>query len=106
VTSWLIDRSALVRLAVSPDAAEWAARIERGKVRVHLADLTVPHLDEDYDVIAESPASPRLPQRSLTRRALAASWVSTSRAICCAHSLGHGSCCRAPVCCAHSLGHG
>jgi predicted nucleic acid-binding protein len=34
VTSWLIDKSALVRLAASPDAAEWAARIERGRVRI------------------------------------------------------------------------
>lgn len=33
VTSWLIDKSALVRLSASPDAAEWAARIERGLVR-------------------------------------------------------------------------
>ena len=31
---WLIDKSALVRLAVSPDAPEWAARIERGLVRI------------------------------------------------------------------------
>ena len=34
MTTWLIDTSALVRLAASPDAAEWAARIERGLVRV------------------------------------------------------------------------
>ncbi|MGH9225265.1 MAG: PIN domain nuclease [Acidimicrobiales bacterium] len=34
VTEWLIDRSALVRLAESRDAAEWAARIERGLVRI------------------------------------------------------------------------
>jgi predicted nucleic acid-binding protein len=32
--SWLIDKSALVRLAASPDAPEWAARLERGLVRV------------------------------------------------------------------------
>ncbi len=31
---WLIDKSALVRLADSPNAAEWAARIERGLVRI------------------------------------------------------------------------
>ncbi|MDL9947200.1 PIN domain nuclease [Gordonia sp. ABSL11-1] len=30
--SWLIDKSALVRLAGSPDAPEWARRIERGLV--------------------------------------------------------------------------
>jgi predicted nucleic acid-binding protein len=34
VTDWLIDKSALVRLGNSPDAAEWAGRIERGLVRV------------------------------------------------------------------------
>lgn len=33
MTDWLIDKSALVRLAASPDAAQWAARIERGLVR-------------------------------------------------------------------------
>jgi predicted nucleic acid-binding protein len=34
VTTWLIDKSALVRLAASPDAADWAGRIERGLVRI------------------------------------------------------------------------
>ncbi len=34
LTAWLADKSALVRLAASPDAAEWAARIERGLVRM------------------------------------------------------------------------
>jgi len=34
VTSWLIDKSALVRLAESADAAEWANRISRGLVRI------------------------------------------------------------------------
>ena len=34
MTTWLIDKSALVRLAVSPDSAEWASRIERGLVRI------------------------------------------------------------------------
>ena len=34
MTAWLIDRSALVRLARSSDAAEWASRIQRGLVRV------------------------------------------------------------------------
>lgn len=33
VTEWLIDKSALVRLADSPDAEEWADRIHRGLVR-------------------------------------------------------------------------
>jgi predicted nucleic acid-binding protein len=34
VTTWLIDKSALARLGVSPDADQWASRIERGLVRV------------------------------------------------------------------------
>ena len=34
MTSWLIDKSALVRLAESADAAEWANRISRGLVRI------------------------------------------------------------------------
>jgi hypothetical protein len=34
VTNWLIDKSALVRLGTSPDAAERADRIERGLVRI------------------------------------------------------------------------
>lgn len=42
--SWLIDKSALVRLAASPDAAEWARRIERGLVRI----TTVTRLEVGY----------------------------------------------------------
>lgn len=34
MTTWLIDKSALVRLAVSSDAAEWASKIQRGLVRI------------------------------------------------------------------------
>lgn len=34
MTQWLIDKSALVRLAESPDAALWAQQIERGLVRI------------------------------------------------------------------------
>ncbi len=34
MTTWLIDKSALVRLAASPDAATWATRIQRGLVRI------------------------------------------------------------------------
>ena len=32
--TWLIDKSALVRLAGSPDARDWAGRIERGLIRI------------------------------------------------------------------------
>lgn len=34
VMAWLADKSALARLGVSPDAPQWASRIERGLVRV------------------------------------------------------------------------
>jgi predicted nucleic acid-binding protein len=39
VTTWLIDKSALVRLAVGPDAQVWADRIGRGMV--HITTLTL-----------------------------------------------------------------
>jgi len=39
MTGWLIDKSALVRLATSPDADEWADRIQRGLVRVSTVTL-------------------------------------------------------------------
>lgn len=32
--AWLADKSALARLGVSPDAPQWASRIERGLVRI------------------------------------------------------------------------
>jgi predicted nucleic acid-binding protein len=44
VTSWLIDKSALARLGASPDAAQWADRIERGLVRI----ATVTRLELGY----------------------------------------------------------
>jgi predicted nucleic acid-binding protein len=44
VTTWLIDKSALVRLAASPDAGQWAGRIERGQVRI----TTVTRLEVGY----------------------------------------------------------
>ena len=42
--SWLIDKSALVRLATSLDADEWAQRIQRGLVRI----TTVTRLEVGY----------------------------------------------------------
>ena len=37
--SWLIDKSALVRLGTSPDAGTWANRIERGLVGITTVTL-------------------------------------------------------------------
>lgn len=42
--SWLIDKSALVRLTGSPQASEWANRINRGRVRI----TTVTRLEVGY----------------------------------------------------------
>lgn len=39
MTDWLVDKSALVRLGASPDAAVWADRIERGLVRITTVTL-------------------------------------------------------------------
>ena len=50
VAAWLIDKSALVRLARSPDAQSWAARIERGLVRI----ATVTRLEVGYSARAGS----------------------------------------------------
>ena len=44
MTDWLVDKSALVRLAGSADAAQWAARIERGLIRI----ATVTRLEVGY----------------------------------------------------------
>jgi predicted nucleic acid-binding protein len=44
VTGWLIDKSALVRLAASPDAEDWADRVSRGLVRIS----TVTRLEVGY----------------------------------------------------------
>ncbi len=44
MTTWLIDKSALIRLVDSPDAADWASRIERGLVRI----TTVTRLEIGY----------------------------------------------------------
>lgn len=44
MTTWLIDKSALARLSDSPDSAEWAARIQRGLVRI----TTVTRLEIGY----------------------------------------------------------
>jgi predicted nucleic acid-binding protein len=70
VTSWLIDKSALVRLAHSRDAPEWAGRTERGLVRVS----TVTRLEvgfsarsvDDLRAGHERPPLARMPVEYLT----------------------------------------
>lgn len=52
MTEWLVDKSALVRLAASPDAAQWADRTERGLVRI----TTVTRLEIGYSARSEADA--------------------------------------------------
>lgn len=44
MTTWLVDKSALVRLGGSPGAAQWSARLQRGLVRI----ATVTRLEVGY----------------------------------------------------------
>ncbi|MHB8328816.1 MAG: PIN domain-containing protein [Acidimicrobiales bacterium] len=59
MTDWLIDTSALARLATSPEAEMWADRIDRGLVRIS----TVTRLEVGYC------ARPGTDLRSSARRA-------------------------------------
>lgn len=59
MSDWLIDTSALARLAASPDAEIWADRIDRGLVRI----CTVTRLEVGYS----ARSGPEL--RSAARRA-------------------------------------
>ncbi len=61
MTTWLIDKSALVRLAASPDAAQWASRIERALVRI----TTVTRLEVGYSARSGPELRSRLRQPPL-----------------------------------------
>lgn len=61
-SSWIIDKSALVRLGDSPDAETWADRIERGLV--HVTTVTLLEVGysarsgaELYALLANAPVS-------------------------------------------------
>ncbi len=61
MTTWLIDKSALVRLAASSDAATWAARIQRGLVRIStLTRLKVGFSARSANQLRQSTAKPPL----------------------------------------------
>ncbi len=72
MTTWLIDKSALVRLAACPDAATWAARIQRGLVRIStLTRLEVGFSARSANELRQSTAKPplaSLPVEYLTPR--------------------------------------
>jgi predicted nucleic acid-binding protein len=75
---WLIDRSALARISASPDATEWAGRVERGFVQITTATLLeIGHSARsgaDWHDRVLSPPAPLMPIATLTpaaeRRAL------------------------------------
>ena len=61
MTTWLIDKSALVRLARSPDAATWATRIQRGLVRIStVTRLEIGFSARSADDLRQSTAKPPL----------------------------------------------
>ena len=61
MTTWLIDKSALVRLAASPDAATWATRIQRGLVRIStVTRLEVGFSARSANELRQSTAKPPL----------------------------------------------
>lgn len=70
VKAWLVDKSALVRLGDSPDAALWASRISAGLV--HLSSIT--RLEVGYSARSskellssfQSPPLSRMPIEQLT----------------------------------------
>ena len=90
VTSWLIDKSALVRIATSPDGSQWASRVQRGLVRIR----TVTRLEVGYSArscsdlrhaVQPSPVSDMRPSSILRTGSAAASrpasWTTLQRLI-------------------------
>lgn len=70
VTEWLIDKSALVRLADSVDAEEWADRIQRGLVRItNLTRLEIGYSarnDDDARSVFTTPPVSAMPVEYMT----------------------------------------
>ncbi len=61
MTSWLIDKSALARLGRSPEATEWASRIQRGLVRIStLTRLEIGYSARTGDDLRSSLVTPPL----------------------------------------------
>ena len=61
MTTWLVGKSALVCLPASPDAAQWASRIEHALVRI----TTVTRLEAGYSARSGPELRPRLRQPPL-----------------------------------------
>lgn len=69
-THWLIDKSAYARLGSSPQAAEWADRIERGLVHVTTATILEvgysARSGEDWDASIRRPPLTLMPVENAT----------------------------------------
>jgi predicted nucleic acid-binding protein len=69
-SAWLIDKSALVRLASGPDQDEWIARIERGLVRITAPTLLEVGFSarspEDMAMLLDYPPISQMPVEHLT----------------------------------------
>jgi predicted nucleic acid-binding protein len=91
MTGWLIDKSALVRLAGSPEAAVWANRIERGLV--HIAVVTRLEVGysarsgSDLRTVSQRPPlsampivhlTPAIEERAIGPNAALRSWLTSS----------------------------
>ncbi len=70
MTDWLIDKSALVRLDHSPDADQWAERIERGLIRISTVTLLELGFSaksaSDLRRLIQKPPVSRMPNEFLT----------------------------------------
>lgn len=70
MTGWLIDKSAAVRLASSPDVEKWTVRIQRGLVRVStLTQLEIGYSArsaEDFRLTLEEPPLVEMPVEYIT----------------------------------------
>jgi predicted nucleic acid-binding protein len=71
-TTWLADKSAIERLELAADAAEWASRIERGLVRIStLTRLVVgfsARSEADHRTLLDRPPIASMPVEHLTPR--------------------------------------
>lgn len=70
MNGWLIDKSALVRLGQSRDAAEWVGRIDRGLVRISTVTLLEAGFSarsaDDLRAVLDGPPLSQMPVEYLT----------------------------------------
>lgn len=71
-SEWLIDKSALARISTSPDAEEWAGRVQRGLVRITTATLLEvgysARSEVDWRALVQGPPVALMPVETATPR--------------------------------------